>query len=91
MTSCVTGVRYLGMLQAWELSTLDLLMRSRPPEKPDPRIAIVMVTEADLQSQTTDRTRRGSLSDRSLQQLLSQSNRRRTDRHWLGYLSRLSR
>jgi CHASE2 domain-containing sensor protein len=72
VTGCVMGVRYLGMLQAWELSAFDLLMRSRPPEKPDPRIAIITVTEADLQIQTYEREpRRGSLSDRSLAKLLT--------------------
>jgi CHASE2 domain-containing sensor protein len=72
VTGCVMGSRYLGMLQAWELSAFDLLMRSRPAEKPDPRIAIVTVTEADLQAQTYDNEpRRGSLSDRSLSKLLA--------------------
>jgi CHASE2 domain-containing sensor protein len=73
VTGCVMGIRYSGLLQAWELSAFDLLMRSRPAEKPDPRIAIVTVTEADLQAQTYDRApRRGSLSDRSLTKLLTQ-------------------
>ncbi len=72
VTGCVIGCRYLGMLQPWELSTFDLLMRSRPTEKPDPRMAIVTVTEADLQTQTYEREpRRGSLSDRSLSKLLT--------------------
>jgi CHASE2 domain-containing sensor protein len=71
VTGLVLGVRYLGMLQPIELSAYDLLMRSRPAEKPDPRLLVVTVTEADLQSQTEDREpRRGSLSDRSLAKLL---------------------
>jgi CHASE2 domain-containing sensor protein len=71
VTGCVTGIRHLGLFQPWELSALDLLMRSRLAEQPDPRIAIVMVTEADLQAQTYDNEpRRGSLSDRSLKKLL---------------------
>lgn len=75
VTGCVMGTRYLGMLQTWELSALDLLMRSRPVEKPDSRIAIVTVTEADLQAQTYDNEpRRGSLSDRSLTKLLAKLN-----------------
>ncbi len=75
VTGCVMGTRYLGMLQTWELSAFDLLMRSRPAEKPDPRIAIVTVTEADLQAQTYENEpRRGSLSDRSLTKLLSKLN-----------------
>ncbi len=72
VTGCVMGCRYLGMLQPWELNAFDLLMRSRPAEKPDPRIAIVTITEADLQIQTYEREpRRGSLSDRSLAKLLT--------------------
>ena len=75
VTGVVMGTRYLGMLQTWELSALDLLMRSRPVEKPDSRIAIVTVTEADLQAQTYDNEpRRGSLSDRSLTKLLAKLN-----------------
>jgi CHASE2 domain-containing sensor protein len=72
VSGCVMTARYLGMLQAWELSAFDLLMRSRPAEKPDPRISIVTITEADLQAQTYDNEpRRGSLSDRSLSKLLT--------------------
>jgi CHASE2 domain-containing sensor protein len=75
VTGCVMGTRYLGMLQTWELSAFDLLMRSRPAEKPDPRMAIVTVTEADLQAQTYEQEpRRGSLSDRSLAKLLAKLN-----------------
>jgi CHASE2 domain-containing sensor protein len=71
VTGCVLATRYLGLLQTWELNAFDLLMRSRPAEKPDPRIAIVTITEADLQAQTYDNEpRRGSLSDRSLSKLL---------------------
>jgi CHASE2 domain-containing sensor protein len=72
VTGCVTGIRHLGLFQPWELSALDLLMRSRLAEQPDPRIAIVTVTEADLQTQTYENEpRRGSLSDRSLKKLLA--------------------
>jgi CHASE2 domain-containing sensor protein len=72
VTGCVVGIRYLGMLQAWELSAFDLLMRSRPAEKPDARISIVTITEADIQAQTYDKEpRRGSISDRSLAKLLA--------------------
>jgi CHASE2 domain-containing sensor protein len=64
----ITG-RSFGLLQAWELKTLDALMRLRPEEPPDPRIAIVTVTEADIQAQDTAE-RRGSLSDTALTQAL---------------------
>jgi CHASE2 domain-containing sensor protein len=70
-TGLVMGIRYLGALQAAELSALDLLMRARPAEKPDPRLAIVTVTETDVREQTYEKEpRRGSLSDRSLAKLL---------------------
>ena len=75
VTGLTIGIRYLGMLQAVELSAFDLFIRSRPAEKPDPRIAIVTVTEADLQAQTFEQEpRRGSLSDRSLAKLLVKLN-----------------
>lgn len=41
----------------------------RPQEKPDSRLLVVTVTEADIRSQNPE-TRRGSLSDDSLAQLL---------------------
>jgi CHASE2 domain-containing sensor protein len=72
VTGLVMGTRHIGMLQDWEVGSFDLLMRSRPPERPDSRLLIVTVTEADLQLQTrTQEPRRGSLSDRSLAQLLA--------------------
>ncbi len=64
----VTG-RSFGLLQIWELKTLDALMRLRPEEPPDPRITIVTVTEADIQAQDSAE-RRGSLSDTALAQAL---------------------
>jgi CHASE2 domain-containing sensor protein len=64
----ITG-RSFGLMQAWELKTLDALMRLRPEEPPDPRIAIVTVTEADIQAQDITE-RRGSLSDTALTQAL---------------------
>ncbi len=49
IASLVMGVRWLGMLQPMELQAFDLLMRLRPVEKPDPRLLIVKITEADVQ------------------------------------------
>jgi CHASE2 domain-containing sensor protein len=47
ITSLVMGVRFLGGLQAWELSLFDHLLRLRPGEGTDPRILVVEVTQAD--------------------------------------------
>jgi CHASE2 domain-containing sensor protein len=71
ITGCVMGGRHFGLLQSWELSAFDQLMQLRPPEKPDPRLLIVTVTEDDVRSQTPDPDpRRGSLSDGSLAKLM---------------------
>jgi CHASE2 domain-containing sensor protein len=70
ITSLVGGMRWFGWLQFTELAAFDALMRSRPPENPDPRLLVVTVTEKDLQAQGTE-PRRGSLSDRTLTQLLA--------------------
>lgn len=63
------GVRYLGVLQPLELSAFDQLLRSRPQEKPDSRLLVVTIAEEDVQAQP-ESERRGSLSDKSLAQLL---------------------
>lgn len=71
VTGLTIGVRYFGMLQAIELTAFDTLMRSRPAEKPDPRLLIVTVTEADVSAQKrAQETSRGSLSDESLAKLV---------------------
>ncbi|MEH2247997.1 CHASE2 domain-containing protein [Nostoc sp.] len=69
MTGILMGVRYLGVLQPLELSAFDQLLRLRPPEKPDSRLLIVTVTEEDVQAQKQEKPQ-GSLSDKSLAQLL---------------------
>ncbi|MDZ8185748.1 MAG: CHASE2 domain-containing protein [Nostoc sp. ChiSLP02] len=63
------GVRYFGLLQSWELMAFDQLLRLRPQEKPDSRILVITVTEADVQAQSDNR--RGSLSDEALGKLLA--------------------
>jgi CHASE2 domain-containing sensor protein len=70
----IMGVRYLGLLQAWELTTFDTLMRSRPlDEQSDPRLLIVKVTEKDVrvQKQAGENLGGGSLSDRSLTKIIA--------------------
>lgn len=69
ITSLVVGVRSLGMLQPLELWTFDRFLQLRPEEAPDPRILVVTVSEADIQAQGQEE-RRGSLSDKTLLQLL---------------------
>ncbi len=48
VTVMILIIRQLGLLQGWELKAYDYLMRSRPPESPDPRILVVEVTENDI-------------------------------------------
>ncbi|MEH1909025.1 MAG: CHASE2 domain-containing protein [Nostoc sp.] len=69
MTGILTGVRYLGVMQPLELSAFDQMLRLRPAEKPDSRLLIVTVTEEDVQAQKQEKPQ-GSLSDKSLAQLL---------------------
>ncbi|MBE9199445.1 MULTISPECIES: CHASE2 domain-containing protein [unclassified Nodularia (in: cyanobacteria)] len=69
ITPLLMGVRYLGLLQSWELMAFDHLLSLRPQEKPDSRILVITVTEEDVQAQSDNR--RGSLSDEALDQLLA--------------------
>lgn len=65
----IMSIRYLGVLQPLELRAFDRFLQLRPDEKPDSRLLVVTITEADVQSQSQE-TRRGSLSDESLAKLL---------------------
>lgn len=67
ITLMILIIRQLGILQGWELKLYDHLMRSRPPEPPDPRILIVEITEADVQLQ-----KKYPIPDATLAQLLRQ-------------------
>ncbi|QLE59820.1 CHASE2 domain-containing protein [Nostoc sp. TCL26-01] len=49
ITALVIGIRALGILQAWELSAYDQLMRSRPDEGTDPHLLIVTATQQDIE------------------------------------------
>ncbi|KAB8330111.1 CHASE2 domain-containing protein [Scytonema tolypothrichoides VB-61278] len=72
VTASIMGVRHLGILQPWELHSYDYLMHLRPAdEKPDPRLLIVTIDEADIQYQINKKMNmRWSLSDQALSQLL---------------------
>lgn len=68
VTMFAAALRHVGMLQPVELWAFDQMMRARPSEPIDSRLLIVGITEADLQAQHG----RGSLSDATLSQLLTQ-------------------
>ncbi len=72
VAALVMGVRYLGMLQPSELKAYDHLMQLRSAdEKPDSRLLIVTVDDADIQYQIQQKMNmRWSLSDQALAQLL---------------------
>ncbi|MBF2064490.1 MAG: CHASE2 domain-containing protein [Calothrix sp. C42_A2020_038] len=69
VTGLIMGVRYLGVLQPLELGAFDLLLRSRPIEKPDSRLLVIVATEEDVQAQVQEE-RRGSWSDQALNEVL---------------------
>lgn len=50
ITGLVIFARLLGILQPLEWKALDLSLRWRPAEAPDPRITIVEITDEDLQT-----------------------------------------
>lgn len=62
--------RSVGSFQSTELKAFDLLMRLRPKERPDDRLALVTVNDADLLAQDPE-DRRGSLADGDLLRLLT--------------------
>lgn len=73
IAALVCSVRFLGLLQSIELQAFDQMMRSRPPEGPDPRLLVVTIDDADLaiQRQNGETLKGTSLSDRYLQKLLT--------------------
>ncbi len=76
VTGLVMGVRTLGLLQSWELKAFDSLMIIRPEEKPDARLLIITIDEADIQYQNRKKMKmRWSLSDSALAQLLNKLER----------------
>jgi len=51
IASVVLGVRHLGVLEPFELSALDQMVRWRPDRGEDPRLLVVGITEEDIQTQ----------------------------------------
>ncbi|MEM8640677.1 MAG: CHASE2 domain-containing protein [Cyanobacteria bacterium P01_G01_bin.54] len=49
VTLLVLLIRWLGLLQTWELALGDWLFRLRPPEAHEERLLIVEITEQDIQ------------------------------------------
>lgn len=50
VTTLFVGVRHIGFLEPLELNAFDRMMQLRPALPPDPRLLVVEVTEADIQS-----------------------------------------
>jgi CHASE2 domain-containing sensor protein len=71
-TGVVMGIRYLGIMQPWELQAFDQLMRSRFDDQVDPRIIVITVTEDDLKL-PQNLNRKGSLSDLALDLVLQKN------------------
>lgn len=46
----IMGMRWVGLLQSWELRHYDQLFQGRSPELPDSRILLVGMTEADVRT-----------------------------------------
>ncbi|MBD2778923.1 CHASE2 domain-containing protein [Iningainema tapete] len=79
VTSLVMGVRYWGYLQTSELQAFDHFMQMRSQlvtEKPDQRLLIITIDEADIQYQINKGMQmRWSLSDEALTQVLEKLNK----------------
>ncbi|MEO0647243.1 MAG: CHASE2 domain-containing protein, partial [Cyanobacteria bacterium J06650_10] len=64
------GLRFLGVLESYELKTYDLLLRSRPAEEIDSRLLIITNTAEDIQAYPNTQGQ-GSLADETLSALLA--------------------
>jgi len=65
VTISLMGVRQLGILEPLELSAYDQMLRWRPDEKPDSRLLVVGITEADIQ-----KLKQWPISDRKIAEIL---------------------
>ncbi|MFB2917902.1 CHASE2 domain-containing protein [Aerosakkonema funiforme] len=71
-TGLVIVVRWLGILQPFELWAFDQLMRLRPDEPQDSRLLIITIDDKDIQYQNQKGMKmQGSLSDRALIEILT--------------------
>lgn len=76
ITALVCGVRLVGWLENPEIQAFDLMMRSRPGEKLDPRLLIITIDDDDLatQRQNGEYLIGASISEKSLNKLLAKLN-----------------
>ncbi|MEG3978782.1 CHASE2 domain-containing protein, partial [Microcoleus sp. herbarium8] len=65
VTISLMGARQLGILEPLELSAYDQMLRMRPDAKPDPRLLVVGITEADIQ-----KLKQWPISDRKIAEIL---------------------
>ena len=65
VTLSLMGARQLGILEPVELSAYDQMLRWRPDEKPDSRLLVVGITEADIQ-----KLNQWPISDRKIAEIL---------------------
>ncbi len=65
ITALLIGVRQLGGLQSLELAVFDQMVRMQPNAGSDPRLLVVAITEADIQT-----LKQWPVSDQTLAQLL---------------------
>jgi CHASE2 domain-containing sensor protein/tRNA A-37 threonylcarbamoyl transferase component Bud32 len=66
VSSLIIIVKEIGILETWELSTYDQMIRWQKPEKKDDRILIVEITAEDVQTQ-----KQWPLSDKVISRLLA--------------------
>ncbi|WP_088240419.1 CHASE2 domain-containing protein [Calothrix rhizosoleniae] len=65
VSAVILGARELKWLQRWELNAYDRMLRLRTPEKPNHRIVLVTINEADLRATSWP------LPDKTINQLLT--------------------
>ncbi|MGB7380414.1 MAG: CHASE2 domain-containing protein [Rivularia sp. (in: cyanobacteria)] len=70
ITILLMGLRWLGIMQPWELRAFDFLMQKMPVEKADKRILIISADEEDISSNKYGYP----IPDKTLSQLLEKIN-----------------
>jgi CHASE2 domain-containing sensor protein len=71
VAASLMGLRYVGVLEKWELQVFDQMLHIRPSEEQDSRLLVVEVTEKDIQEQREPTLGAKSISDKTLAQLLN--------------------
>lgn len=72
VTSFVTGMRFIGLLQTPELQVFDQMMKLRPSEGIDKRLLLITIDDDDIEAQRQrgEELKGVSISDKSLERLL---------------------